>query len=182
MAALLKTQRDRRNGATGYMVIMLMLAVFTISVGLLVAFPVWETQIRRDKEEELIFRGKQYMQAVGIYLAKYPGRYPSTLEELLDKKCIRRLYRDPMTRGGEWNVILATGAGAARASVSAEAPQEVLVVPAGRLGGIKDARILGVVSSSTDKSIRLFDDQESYDRWLFYHGKTPGKMPRIKYL
>ena len=161
------------------MVIMLMLAVFTISVGLMVAFPVWETQVRREKEEELIFRGKQYMEAVRVYLSKYPGRYPSTLEELLDKKCIRRLYRDPMTRGGQWNVILATGA---PASASGEALQEVLVAPAGRLGGIKNARILGVVSSSTDKSVRLFDNQDSYDRWLFYHGKTPGKMPRIKYL
>ncbi len=164
------------------MVIMLMLAVFTIAVGLMVAFPVWETQIRREKEEELIFRGKQYMEAVRVYLAKYPGRHPSTLEELLDKKCIRRLYRDPMTRDGEWNVILATGSVAAPASVSGEAPQEVLVAPAKRLGGLKDARILGVVSSSTDKSIKLFDNQDSYDRWLFYHGKTPGKMPRIKYL
>ena len=36
----------------GYMLIILMMAVFVLSIGLLVTVPVWETQIQREKEEE----------------------------------------------------------------------------------------------------------------------------------
>jgi Tfp pilus assembly protein PilE len=34
----------------GYMVIMLMMAVFVITLGLLVAVPVWQTELQREKE------------------------------------------------------------------------------------------------------------------------------------
>jgi hypothetical protein len=38
-----------------------------------------------------------------------------------------------------------------------------------------------VVSSSTKKSIRIYNDQESYDKWLFFYGQDPEKMPEIVY-
>lgn len=161
----------------GYLVIMLMMAVFVITLGLLVAVPVWQTEVQREKEEELIFRGRQYAEAVRIYLLKNPNQYPSSLEDLLEEKCIRRLYRDPLGPNGEWDVILATG----RAGGGREGAQEVLVAPARALASIKSARILGVVSSSKRRSIKIYNDQESHDKWLFFHGQDPKKLPRIIY-
>jgi type II secretory pathway pseudopilin PulG len=161
----------------GYLVIMLMMAVFVITLGLLIAVPVWQTELQREKEEELIFRGKQYAEAVRIYVQKNPGRYPASLKELLDKKCIRKLYKDPLGPGGQWNVILTTG----KASSGREAAAEVMVAPERVLPAIKNAQILGVVSSSTNKSVKIYNDQESHDKWLFFFGQDPKKPPKIVY-
>lgn len=168
----------------GYLIIMLMLAVFVISIGLLVAVPVWQTEVRREKEEELIFRGKQYVEAVRLYVLKNPGRFPSSLQELLDKKCLRKLYKDPMTETGEWNVILNPGTpGGAPSTAGPQAgggaEQKVLLVPEKALSSVRSAIVLGVVSPSTKPSIRIYNDQESYDKWLFFYGQDPKKLPKI---
>lgn len=161
----------------GYLVIMLMMAVFVITLGLLIAVPVWQTELQREKEEELIFRGKQYAEAVRIYVQKNPGRYPASLKELLDKKCIRKLYKDPLGPGGQWNVILTTG----KAPSGRETAAEVMIAPERVLPAIKNAQILGVVSSSTNKSVKIYNDQESHDKWLFFYGQDPKKPPTIVY-
>jgi type II secretory pathway pseudopilin PulG len=164
-----------------------MMAVLVIGLSLLVAVPVWQTELQREKEEELIFRGKQYAEAVRIYVQKNPGRFPTSLKELLDKKCIRRLYRDPFGRDGQWNVILAsTGAGGSEANganspTGGQVAQEVLVAPERALPAIKNPRVLGVVSSSTAKSIKIYNDQETHDKWLFFFGHDPKKPPKIVY-
>jgi type II secretory pathway pseudopilin PulG len=161
---------------------MLTFAAFLLAIGLLVAVPVLQTEIQREKEEELIFRGKQYAEAVRIYAQKNPGRLPSSLKELLEKKCIRRLFRDPFGPDGQWNVILTTGqAQAGQAPGGRQSAQEVLVAPERALPAIKNPRILGVVSSSTARSIKIYNDQESHDKWLFYFGQDPKKPPNIVY-
>ena len=90
----------------GYTLLILLFAVSILSIGLIVAVPVMQTQSQREKEEELLFRGNQYVEAIRLYQLKKPGTFPSTLEELVEEKCLRRLYRDPMTSHGEWNIIL----------------------------------------------------------------------------
>ncbi len=57
----------------------------------------------------------------------------------------------------------------------------VLVAPESALPSIQNPVILGVVSSSTQKSIKLYYDQDSYDKWLFYYGQDPEKPPKIVY-
>jgi hypothetical protein len=156
---------------------MLMMAVFVITLGLLIAVPVWRTELQREKEEELIFRGKQYAEAVRLYVQKNPGRYPASLKELLEKKCIRRLYRDPLGPDGQWNVILVAG----KAPVGRESAQEVLVAPERVLPAIKNPQVLGVVSSSMNKSVKIYNDEESHDKWLFFFGQDPKKPPKISY-
>ena len=160
---------------------MLMMAVFAIAVGFLIAVPVWQTEVKREKEEELIFRGKQYVEAVRLYVLKNPGRFPTSLKELLDKKCIRRLYKDPMTATGEWNVILnVSSAGqAVQAGAGGASESQVYVVPEKVLSSVRQPVILGVVSSSKNPSVRIYNDQDSYDKWLFYYGQDPKKLPKI---
>ena len=161
---------------SGYVLIIVMMAVFVLAIALTVAVPVWETQSQREKELELIFRGRQYVEAVRIFQLKNPGRFPSSLEELIEIPCMRKLYREPMTKAGSWDVILNPGGAAANLSDGA---QQILVAPERALPSIRNPAILGVVSPSTQRSIRLYEQQDSYDKWLFYYGHDPKKQPRI---
>jgi len=177
-----------------------------MAFGLIVAVPVYETQVQREKEAELIFRGKQYVEAIRIFQIKNPGAFPKSLDDLIrdrEKRCIRRLYRDPMTQDGKWNVILQQeGFGGAGSSpfgpgsgrglplrpgvppqqrTTAGGTTKVMVAPVSALDSIDNPRIIGVVSSSTRKSIRIYNDQESYEKWLFFLGQDPKNMPEIVY-
>jgi len=162
----------------GYVLIILMMVVLVLSVGLTVAVPFYQTELQREKEEELIFRGKQYVEAVRLFQTMAPGTFPSSLKELEENRCIRRLYKDPMTDKGEWNVVLPLGQPGQSGSRGA---QKILVAPESALPSIQDPMILGVVSSSTQKSFKRYYDQDSYDKWLFYYGQDPGKLPTIVY-
>lgn len=166
------------NRKEGYILIILMVAVFIMVIGFLIATPIWKTQIQREKEEELIFRGKQYAEAVRLFQIKYPGSFPKSFEELVEEKCLRKMFKDPMTEHGEWDVIIPYGGASGRRE---GATQKILVVPQSALSSVDNPRIIGVVSSSPDKSIKIYFDQETYDKWIFYYGFDPEKMPEIIY-
>lgn len=195
---------DRMRRTEGYTLILLMFVLFIMSLGLMVAVPVWQTQIQREKEEELIFRGKQYVEAVRLFQIKKPGAFPKDFEELIEEKCLRKPFKDPMTTHGEWNVVLLYQGQTARRSRSARAArrssrqrgqgatgettpgtsasiQKVMVAPYSALSSIDNPLIIGVVSASTEKSIRLYNDQESYDQWLFFYSQDQDQMPEIVY-
>ena len=187
----------------GYTILLLMFAVFVLSIGLMIAVPVWQTQIQREKEEELIFRGKQYVEAIRLFMRKKPGAFPRDFEELIEEKCIRKLFQDPMSPDGSWNIILmsqgplprrtgqprrtsrTTGTGGRPRPPGGGgqgfAVQRVLIAPQAALSSIDNPQIIGVVSSSTQKSIKIHNQQESYDKWLFFYGQDPAKMPEIIY-
>jgi len=167
------------RGKKGYVVIILMLAVFAIGIGMLVAVPFWQTEVRREQEEELIFRGRQYVEAVRLYTAKNPGRFPTSLKELLEKKFIRKLYKDPLTESGEWTVICNPSTSGSSSSAAGATGQEVLLVPEKSLSSVRQPVILGVAGSSPKQSFRIYNDQETYDRWLFFYGQDPEKFPKI---
>ena len=191
------------NRRSGYVLIMLLFLVTAMGIGLLVAVPVWQTQIQREKEEELIFRGKQYVEAVRIFQIKKPGTFPKTLDELVQEKCLRRPFSDPMNPEGDWNIIflpeggpggalrrsrvgtpIQTTGGASRpdrGQGQAFAVQSILVAPQSALSSVRNAQILGVVSSSTKKSFRIYNNEESYDRWLFFYGQDSKQPPEIIY-
>lgn len=79
-----------------------LIAVFSILMAL--AIESWTWVKRRDNEAELIFRGKEYAEAIARYQLKY-GTYPPDMETLYKLKFIRRLYTDPMTKSGKWKVL-----------------------------------------------------------------------------
>jgi type II secretory pathway pseudopilin PulG len=76
---------------------------------------------QREKEQQLLFVGNQFRQAIGAYYERTPGavkRFPQTLEELLQDKRhpvpqrhLRRMYADPMTGKPQWGLIDAPGGG-----------------------------------------------------------------------
>lgn len=162
----------------GYTILLLMFLIAILGIGLLAAVPVWKTQIQREWEEELIFRGSQYVGAIRLYTQKNPGAFPDSLEILGEEKFIRRLYPDPMTESGEWNIILVHPETSA---ADQSGIQKILVAPFRVLKAMAQPRIIGVVSASTESSIQILDKQESYDKWLFFLGKNPEQPPEIVY-
>lgn len=177
----------KRINNHGYILILLLIVVFLMTLSLVIAVPVLETQLRREKEEELIFRGKQYIEAIRLYQQKKPGAYPTSLEELVKEKCLRKVFPDPMNPTGEWNLLLLPPTTAASPnqfsadSSKAGGTEKLLVVSPRALKKIRDPRIVGVVSSSTQKSIKIYEEEEYYNKWLFYYGQTPGKKPELIY-
>lgn len=173
----------------GYTLIILLFVVFLISIGLMVATPVWQTQIQRELEDELIFRGQQYVEAVRLYQMSHPGRFPENFDVLVEERCIRRLYKDPMTERGEWDIILLYPSAITRGQPpqqgqegeAGRAPQKVLIVPQAMLEFIQNPQIIGVVSPSPQESKKIYLNQTTYDKWLFFYGQDPDKLPDIIY-
>jgi hypothetical protein len=178
-----------RDGYT-FLIVLIMMTI--LAIGLLVAVPVWKTEMQREAEEELIFRGGQYVEAVRRFQAKNPGAFPKSIEELVKGRFLRRVFRDPMTADGKWDIVIQPGTASASA---AHAPQpgaeaggrtaatpQVFVVAEGALSSVSNARILGVVSRSPRKSFRIYMDNETYDTWLFYYGQDAASRPEIVHM
>jgi len=166
---------ERRKG---YTLIILVFAVFMLSLGLLIAVPVWQTQIQREKENELIFRGNQYVEAVRIYQMKHPGSFPHSFDEMIDEKCLRRLYKEPMTKHGKWDIILPYQGMSIKKGNDL---RKVLVVPQDVLSSIENPQIIGVVSPSLQKSKKIYLGQKTYNKWLFFYGQSGKNLPEIVY-
>jgi type II secretory pathway pseudopilin PulG len=95
-----------RPAEAGYNMVMLIMAITVVSIMVAAVLPLMSTEIRREKEEELIFRGFQYAEGIRAFHLKF-GRYPNKLEELLEvqPRHLRQLWKDPMTKDGKWGLI-----------------------------------------------------------------------------
>ncbi|HSG41102.1 MAG TPA: hypothetical protein VLE27_15800 [Thermoanaerobaculia bacterium] len=95
-----------RGGEAGYNLVILVVAITVMNILVAAMLPLWSQAIQREKEEELVFRGFQYAEAIRVFHAKYQ-RYPNKLEELIEIKprTIRQLWKDPMTKDGKWGLI-----------------------------------------------------------------------------
>ena len=144
------------RGQAGFTFLGLMFAVAIAGIALAGTGALWQMESRREKEKELLFIGEEYRNAIGSYYDKSPGgakQFPSKLEDLLQDKRfpnpthhLRRLYRDPMTADGQWELIRQEG------------------------------RIMGVASRSLEKPIKVagfsanqgdFESAASYTEWRF---------------
>jgi len=176
--------------------VVLMMAVTILSVMTAMTLSNWTALSQRDKEEELIFRGLQYAEAIRVFQTRY-GRFPVKLEELYKVKprCIRQLYPDPMTENGEWALIYANGPGTAinqrnrrgrgGRRQDQQRGQPVAIQPSrggegtpsglpqspnpGR-GGRRQAAgpIMGVYSkASVEQTFKVFMEKDQIDQWAF---------------
>ncbi|MFY9824458.1 MAG: hypothetical protein WAM82_23985 [Thermoanaerobaculia bacterium] len=94
------------RGEAGYNLVVLVIAITVMTAMLAAMLPMVSQEIRRDKEEELVFRGFQYLEAIRVFQIRYQ-RLPNKLSELIEVKprCIRQLWKDPMTKDGKWGII-----------------------------------------------------------------------------
>jgi len=91
---------------------MLLGAILIIGVATTGVAQLWTTQIKREKEQELLFRLGEIRRAIVRYRADH-NKLPKELKDLLDdrtqlqtRRYLRRLYTDPMTGKADWSLKL----------------------------------------------------------------------------
>ena len=92
----------------GYTLAVVMVLTSVLLVTLSGAVINWQKAMQREREEELIYRGKQFMRAVELWQRKFPGTYPTTLDALLstnNTRFLRKKWKDPITNSNEWRLL-----------------------------------------------------------------------------
>ncbi len=169
-----------RSSEAGYNLVVLAVLITVMSVAVAAALPNWSSWAKRQKEEELIFRGLQYAEAIRLFRVRQ-GRLPTALEELIEvePRVIRQLWPNPMDEEGRWGLLMQgtpsnTGQGSRRAGSASPAN-------AGGAGGLTAVPppneeegegptvgpILGVYSATPGPSMRVWGGQEDYSNWYF---------------
>jgi type II secretory pathway pseudopilin PulG len=135
------------------------LLIFVVILGILLAMTgeVWSTVQKRANEEELLFVGHQFRQAIQLYYDRSPGgakKYPQSLDDLLldnrylaTQRFLRKIYVDPMTGKAEWGLVKAPDNGIAGVySLSKDTP-------------LKEAGF--------DQQDQSFENAKTYSDWQF---------------
>jgi len=100
-----ETKNQRGYALLIVVAITALILIATMSVGLRII-----TQGRREKEQEMIWRGKQYERGIKLYYLKF-GRFPNSMDDLVKPKIgnirfMRQAYKDPMNKeDGSWRLI-----------------------------------------------------------------------------
>jgi len=175
----MKRQRHRWKfnlSAGGYVLLTAVIAVNIFAILILKARTMWETGIRRDLEQELVFRGKQYVTAIEMYKKKHTNLPPRDLDILYEEKFLRKRFKDPMTESGTWNIVMRGGKAGARSTL--------LIVPEELVPQyINRAMIVGVCSTSPEEGFLEYRKKKKYNEWAFYLGEQVNKeMPELKYV
>lgn len=158
----------------GYVMIMLMIAVAVLSVLMLMAVPFWQTEAQREAEEELIFRARQYVRAIELYVQAHNNLYPQNLEILHLEKFLRRLYPDPLSADGRWDLVYLDSSGGEPKYLVV--PEDMAKAYTGR------AALVGVCSTSPETGFREYRGKQKYNEWAFYVGERESeKMPELQY-
>jgi len=101
---------QRNKQQDGYAILLVLFFVTLLLLMTLTVAPNILTQGRRQKEIEMIWRGKQYSRAVKLYYRK-TGKFPTSMDDLIKPtvgniRFIRQAYKDPMNaKDGEWRLI-----------------------------------------------------------------------------
>jgi len=149
----------------------LLVGLSVMGIMLSMVLPVWRTAATRELEAELVFRGEQYVQAIELF-SRSNGGFPPNLEVLEEGRYIRKLYKDPMTLDGDFRPVYF---GQPVSGLTIEPPQigrGGIPVPVPRSAGQADVmsatgRVIGVVSTSTAESLRLYNGRSRYNEWAF---------------
>lgn len=105
----------------GFTYIGVLFMVMLLGTSLTLIGSSWKISRQRENEEELLFIGNQFRQAIGLYYERSSNglrKYPATLQDLIEdnrfpttQRYLKRIYRDPMTLQSEWGLILAPEGG-----------------------------------------------------------------------
>src|ERR1700730_18028134 len=112
-----RQQPNRCAPESGYAYIMALFMILTVIIGSTAAMQSLLTSGRRQREEEMIWRGNQYSRAIRLYFRK-TGHYPQSLDDLktgLPELSFLRYaaYKDPTNSGedGAWRLIYVNASG-----------------------------------------------------------------------
>jgi type II secretory pathway pseudopilin PulG len=181
----------------GYAMAALLVGLAVMAVLMSMAMPVWSHMVKREKEEELIWRGQQYARAIGLFQRKYANTYPPTVDILVEQRFLRKKYKDPITND-DFQLVPASGGSPTpglppgRPGMPAQgAPpgQTGFTAQATMSGGVGTAAtaniagagqlnlgIAGVVSKSKDASIKIYNGRQKYNEWTFVYLQTAQRI------
>lgn len=144
----------------GFTYLTALLLIAALGAGLAGVAELWSNTRQREKEAELIWIGRQFVEAIGLYYQRTPGsikRYPEKLEDLLEdrrrldlQRYLRRIYADPVTGKPQWGLIPAP-----------------------------DGGIMGIHSLSTAQPLRQINDGRTHADWRFMYVPPPGVAPGL---
>jgi type II secretory pathway pseudopilin PulG len=172
------------RGPDGYAMAGLLVALTVMAIMMSVALPTWRQAAQREREEELIFRGKQYARAIELYQRRYANAFPQNFDVLVEQRFLRKKYKDPMIEDGEFQLLyqidMQQGAGrqgggaSGRAGTGGRASSALASsFASGGVGGQTSSGprggVIGVVSKSDAKSIRLYNGRNYYNEWQFVY-------------
>ena len=163
----------------GYLMVALLVAMSIMGIMMAAALPTYHTMAQREKEAELVFRGEQIARAIGLYQRRVANAAVPSIDFLVEQKYLRKKYKDPITNDDF--EPLTSGAGGALGAV--QGAQTALQQAQGRAGGAAAqgrggaaaqgrggavaGGIVGVTSKSPLKSLRLYNDRDTYNQWVF---------------
>ena len=171
----------------GYLMVALLVALSVMGIMMGAAMPAWHTMVQREKEAELVFRGEQYARAIGQWQRRFANAAPPSIDVLVEQKFLRKKYKDPITND-DFQLVGAGGAlpGQTQSGQGqqgqgqtgrAQQAQSQLQQAAGRAGAAAGVAqglgnglvggIVGVTSKSPEKSLRLYNNRDTYNQWIF---------------
>jgi type II secretory pathway pseudopilin PulG len=158
----------------GFTFIGLLMVIAIMGVALLAVGEVWHTAQQRDKEQELLFAGNQFRQAIKMYYIHAPAAfkqqpYPMHLEDLLEDnrynssnvRYLRKIFPDPISGSTDWGLL----------TNSTQA-------------------IVGVYSKSEETPIKQgnfrlrdndFEGKTKYSDWIFMYVPPKPNTPAVKH-
>lgn len=97
------------HGQRGYALLIMVFFLALMAISVATVAPNIITNTKREREEEMIWRGKQYVRGIRMFYAK-THRFPTELEDLYKPKTgirfLRQAYKDPMNaKDGSWRLI-----------------------------------------------------------------------------
>jgi type II secretory pathway pseudopilin PulG len=150
------TRAAGRGTSGGFTYVALLAAIVIIGITLSATGKYWSNVMRREKEDELLFRGLQYRTAIErYYVARAPHMLPNSVDDLLKdgrfpqaRRHLRQAYTDPIT-GGEFEIIRDKAQG-------------------NRIVGVNSASELSPLKQSDfPEGLEDFDNKNSYKEWKF---------------
>jgi type II secretory pathway pseudopilin PulG len=119
--AMVRLMPSGKQAHLGFVLIGMFMLVMLSGLVMAQAAMRWQTQVLREREQELIRVGLAYRDAIGRYYNQTPAVvkvFPQTLELLLDdtrfpnpRRHLRRLYLDPVTQREGWGIVEAPSGG-----------------------------------------------------------------------
>jgi hypothetical protein len=125
-----------RGREGGYALMMVVFFIALLMIAAMAAGPRILQDGKREKEQEMVWRGKQYVRGVKLYYRKL-GRFPTSLDDLTKPKTgslrfMRQAYKDPMNaEDGSWRLIYVGPAGQLIGSLK---PPQTLQLPGAGAG------------------------------------------------
>lgn len=157
------------KASAGYAMAALLVGMAVMAIMMSVAMPTWSQMIRREKEEELLFRGMQYARAINQYQRKFANASPASLDVLIEQRLLRKKFRDPLSpnKDGEFQMLYlnnqgTSGRGAGSGPGSGAGTQTGTTLSTTPSGGI-----VGVTSKNTGTSIKVYKGKNKYNEWQF---------------